>query len=393
MEGSMTRSTSVLLGIVFLASCGSRQAQVDRIYEDGVEVVLNHLKPYRIPNEPSEIVLEKEYAIDAENPDLFKAGLSDIRQFGVDSRGYVYLTQYPRKDECLIFKFDGQGRLMKCFGRIGQGPGEIEGSSYFAVNSRDEVVALDARRKKLLYFTSSGALAKEMLFSRTFVGVIIPLETGNFLVPESQDQTTPGDGEVFLSLLDPQFDKIKTFCRLQVPSFPKGEEKVNAYMPNPTGTFTANRIYVGIIGRDYEFLVYDLDGTLLRKIRKDYRPIEVTSSFQKEVLAKAQKGNPIAERAHFPDHKPAFQYCFADEAGRLFVMTSEKDKASGQNVCDIFTASGVFIGRTAVGYYDLLRLFWEGLSLDVVAKNRRIYTLHEKENGYKELVVYRAIWR
>jgi len=33
------------------------------------------------------------------------------------------------------------------------------------------------------------------------------------------------------------------------------------------------------------------------------------------------------------------------------------------------------------------------MSLDVVAKNGRIFTLYEKENGYKELVVYKAIWR
>jgi len=59
-----------------------------------------------------------------------------------------------------------------------------------------------------------------------------------------------------------------------------------------------------------------------------------------------------------PHHyKPAFQYFFADEAGRLFVMTSEKDEVSGQNACDIFNASGIFIGRIAVGYYDPLRLF------------------------------------
>jgi hypothetical protein len=33
------------------------------------------------------------------------------------------------------------------------------------------------------------------------------------------------------------------------------------------------------------------------------------------------------------------------------------------------------------------------LRLDVVARNGRIYALHEKDDGYKELVIYKAIWR
>jgi hypothetical protein len=84
---------------------------------------------------------------------------------------------------------------------------------------------------------------------------------------------------------------------------------------------------------------------------------------------------------------------FADEKGRIFVSTSEVEKASRQNICDIFNASGVFIGRAAVGYFDMLRMYWEGVTLDVMAENGRFYVLHEKENGYKEIVVSKAVWR
>jgi len=54
---------------------------------------------------------------------------------------------------------------------------------------------------------------------------------------------------------------------------------------------------------------------------------------------------------------------------------------------------GGLFGRAPVGYYDLLRTFWEGLSIEVVAKNGHIYSLREKENGFKELVFYNATWR
>ncbi len=389
----MRRLPSLFLVIGLLALCSGRRPQIDKVMENGVEVVLNHIKPYRVPGEPFNLSLEKEYSVDTEDPDLQKAGFSDIRQFGVDSRGCLYLTQAPRKDEDIIFQFDSRGRLMRSFGRVGQGPGEIEGTSYFGVNSRDEAFAVDSRTRKLISFTSTGEIAQETVFSRSFIGVIIPLENGNFLFPETQESAPSGEGEVFFDLLSPRFEKIRTFCRLKLDSFPAETGKVNAYLPYPTGTVASNRIYVGIPGREYEVMVYDLEGTLLRRIRKEYVPVEVTPAFRDEVLASAPKGNPIVERIYFPDHKPAFQYLFTDEAGQLFVSTSERDVTTGQNVCDIFNPSGVFVGRAAVGYYDLLRLMWEGISLDVVCKNGRFYVLHEKEDGYKEMVVYKATWR
>ena len=241
----------------------------------------------------------------------------------------------------------------------------------------------------VLTFAPSGDLAKETLVPHMLTGAI-PLETGSFLVPDSQELPESGLEEQTLSIFDSQFNERKTFFRSKVPSYSGRTDKINAYYPNPIGSVTSNRIYVGIPGNDYEVYVYDLGGTLLRKIRKDYVAITVTSEFRKEALDKVPSS--MAERLYFPDYKPPFQYIFADEASRLFVMTSQKDGQTGQNVCDIFSASGVFIGRAAVGYYDRLRTLWEGLSLDVVAKNGHIYMLHEKENGYKELVVYKATW-
>lgn len=291
----MKRVCCCLLGIGLLASCGSKQPQIDRIYEEGVEVVLNHLKPYRIPNEPSELVLEKEYVIDTESPGLLEAGLTDIYQFGADSRGFVYLTQHARKDGFVIFQFDGRGRFLKSFGRVGQGPGEIESSSYFGISARDDLFILDNRRNKILTFASSGELVKETLVPHALIGAI-PLENGSFLVPDSRDLPEAGLVEQNLSIFDPQFKERKVFCRFKVADYSGKTEKINAYYPYPTGNVTSNRIYLGVPGREYEVLVYDLEGNLLRKIRKDYIPVTVTAGFQKDVLAKIPKGNPMAER-------------------------------------------------------------------------------------------------
>lgn len=393
IEGNMNKPAYVLFVITLLASCSGGKPQVDKAIENGIEVVLNHVKPYRIPNELSVLGLEKEFVIDAEDPELLKAGLTDIYRFGADSEGSIYIAQRPRKDALVFFRFDDRGQFLKSFGRFGQGPGEIERCSYFGINARDEIFSLDAQKNKITTYSPSGEVLKETLLPPTFIGAI-PLDNGNFLAPENQASPDSGFEEMTFNLLDRQYAKIKAMCRFRYPAqYPETGKKANAFLPSPTGIFTSDRIYLGIPGSDYEILAFDLEGTLLKKIRKEYLPVEVTASFQKEALADLPRGKELAERLFFPANKPAYQYLFADETGRLFVMTSEKDEASGQNVCDIFSASGVFIGRSAVGYFDRLRFFWEGVSLDVVAKNKRMYLLHEKDNGYKELAVYKAIWR
>ena len=386
----MRRLLGLLLGTVFLVSCSGGDPRVDKIVEDGVEIVLNHNEPYRVPGERSEVVLEKEFVIDAESPDLFSAGLTDIYRFGVGADGSIYIAQRPRTDAPVVFKFDEAGHLQGSFGRRGQGPGEIERCAYFGVIGRDEVYLLEGQGRRIVTFASSGELMKETRLPASVIGAI-PLENGNFLTSRAEVWPSEGQEEIAFDLLDRQFAPVKVLHSFKFPVQRPGAAKIDAYLTNPTGSFDSDKVYVGLPGREYEVLVFDLEGTLLRKIRKEYAPVAVTADFRNEALARLPQGR--AERLEFPDHKPSFQYIFADEKGRIFVSTSEVDKASGQNICDVFNASGIFITRAAVGYFDLLRLYWEGVSLDVVAKHGRFYVLHEKENGYKEIVVSKAVWR
>jgi len=388
----MKRLLISLIATSFLVSCSDKQPKVDKVYQDGIEVVLNHAEPYRVPGEPSVLSLEMELAIDAEDPELLQAGLTDIFRFGAGTDGSIYIAQRPRKDVPVVFKFARTGRMEYSFGRSGQGPGEIDRCSYFGVIGRDEVYVLNGQGKRITTFASSGELVKETRLPTSLIGAI-PLENGNFLTSRSEASENKGQEEIAFDLLDRQFALLKVMHSFKFPIQRMGAAKINAYLTNPTGSFDSEKVYLGLPGRDYEVLVFDLEGNLLRKIRKEYAPVAVTAAFREEALARLPQGSPVAGRLEFPDHKPLFQYIFADEKGRIFVSTSEVDKASGQNICDIFNASGVFIGRAAVGYFDLLRMYWEGVSLDVVAKNGRFYVLHEKENGYKELVVYKATWR
>ena len=147
-------------------------------------------------------------------------------------------------------------------------------------------------------------------------------------------------------------------------------------------------------GTFYEILVFDFEGRLIRKIRKEFARVPVTSAEKSALLAKlAARRYPSAEKIDFPAHKPPFQYFFADEKGRLFVVTTERDEETGQNIYDIFNREGVLIGRRPIGWFDILRQYWELLRLDIAANHGRLYVLREKDSGFEELIVFRAAWR
>jgi hypothetical protein len=108
---SLNKSDCAILLLCFLSYCGPSQAEVERTIENGVEVVLNHIEPYKIREEPSIQKFEERFTIDTELDEVAEIGLTDIRDFGVDSEGNIYCLN-TRSDENTIFKFNGEGERL-----------------------------------------------------------------------------------------------------------------------------------------------------------------------------------------------------------------------------------------------------------------------------------------
>ena len=102
----------VLLGcLILIFLCVPKPETPERFVEDGVEVVFNRLEPYEIKGEPSTFTLEREFAIDTEQDEIAKLGLTDINlHFDVDSAGNIYLACHKNADG-MIFRFDRQGNF------------------------------------------------------------------------------------------------------------------------------------------------------------------------------------------------------------------------------------------------------------------------------------------
>ncbi len=136
----MKNSIYIVVILCFLSGCGPKQEKVERIMDDGVEVVINHLEPYKIKGEPSRLRFEEEFRIDFEEEEYLELGIKDLRSFEVDSEGNIFGIDRYRSAGYFLYKFDRNGKYIKRFGRRGQGPGEIQSLSTLTATKDGNII-------------------------------------------------------------------------------------------------------------------------------------------------------------------------------------------------------------------------------------------------------------
>jgi len=392
----MKKSIYLVLILSLFFYCGPKQDRGERVIEDGIEVVINHREPYKIKGEPSNPTLEEEFKIDLQSDDIAEIGLTNISDFVVDSEGNLYFLNM-RSNEELIFQFDRNGSFVDSFVRKGQGPGEIQFSYYLRINNQDEIMVADPMGRKLLILSKDGDVIRETRLGLDING-LFPLENGNYLIQKYLRGTDENIRQFNLILCSSELQEIKVLKKIENPvarpssSRIKGIYSSFALHPNFVWCVSKQNIFVEERERGYEISVYDLEGNLRRKVRKEYTPINIPEEHKKKFLKEIESvaGEELRKKVYFPKHWPPFRYFFTDDNGRLFVMTYEKGKNLNEYEYDIFNANNVFVGRISLGNIQEIPL--GELELDVKARNNRLYCLREKESGYKELVVYKMKW-
>jgi hypothetical protein len=383
MEGKMKKLLAVIIVLFLVCLCCQRQSQIERIKEAGVEVVINHVEPYKIKGESGTPVLKRAFSIDTEKEDILKCGLTDIETFDVDAEGNIFIIQWQSKDN-YVFKFSPEGHFLKSFVRFGQGPGELECGGMVLINPENEVMAKDPSKKKFLVYDREGRFLRETNLEKTYS--VVPLRNGKYLVFWGED--IPKWRKQFVGLCDSEFRDVKVLDTLQYPDVFYVKSPVNRDLMIYGAS--KDNIHIGNTAKRYEIHVYDLDGNLLRKIRKNFKPVAVSEEVKKAYFDLLPKGDPITENFYFTEHWPPFRGLYADDKGRLFVLTYEAGLKSGEFMYDIFNSEGIFIGRMSLANMkNLCRPY----SFTVRAIKDHLYALQEKDSGYKELVVYNIAWK
>lgn len=385
---------SLLIFSMLLTFCPKSHQGPERTKQNGVEIVVNGTKPYTPRSGARSVSPREDFRIDLANEMYATLGLSDIASFDIDSHGRIFLFRRPSGDGALVFMFDDRGRPIRSFLRCGQGPGEVQYPRYEGVTSRDEIVIFDTGRHKVFFFDEDGSLlrAVDVPLDLHPIGEpdIIPLENRNYLIQYWRLGTELKIRGLVIGVFDPGFKIVKDLIEFPVPdSLDKIE---NPFISVPFAGNSSDAIYVGFINKDTDVSVYDLNGNLKRIIRKRSSPVKIPPAFGRELLARLPKNNAMSNNLKLPRCFPGCQYFLPDGEGHLFVATYEKDSASGQTICDVFADDGTFIERVAFGYFDVLKWLGEGQSRQVIIRSGRALCIREKEDGFREIVVYSLRW-
>lgn len=377
----MKKTICLISILIFSSFCGPKQDVVEKIIEDGVEIVLNHLEPYKIEGNPSTLHLDYEFTLDTEDEELLDIGLIGIESFDVDSEGNIYLIQW-QSQENYVYKFDSFGRFLKSFVRFGQGPGELAWGGMVLVNVQGEIMVKDPTRTEFLVFDRDGNLLREIQLGKTVSP--LPLDNGNYLITWQEGDRNPEFYLDYVGLWDSNLEERKELDVLKWanPNVTRYEVNGNKLIHG----MTFKEIFVGHSKRGYEIHVYDSSGNILRKIRKNYKPTKVSEEYKKTFFDRYPDNHPYRTNCYFTNNFPPFRYLFPDDEGRLYVMTYEESEKPGEFLYDIFNSEGIFVGRTKLDNVDNNR------PTPVRAKNKRLYYLHVKESGYKEFIAYKMRW-
>lgn len=390
---------AVLMVAMLAASCARKDAGPQRIRENGVEVVVNGAAPYAVPGQPHSFSLREEFRIDLENAALAEAGLADASTFSVDSKGRIYLFRpvYPGTKGQVIYRFDDHGKFLKSFGTIGQGPGELMYPNFLRMTAADEIPVFTGGTRSLAYLDTDGRLLRSLPMPSGFRFIqnrFVLLPNGNLLGQILPDNEQNRFSKLTLMIFDARLKRIRDVLDFKLSEDWARKELLSGI---PLIAVTGNGFFVNSGPSGSDIAAYDLDGQLIRRIRAPFSAVRIPGEAKKALLDRIpnMRGyEPVRMFIKELETYPRFQALFADDSGRLFVAGTEKDPASGANICDVFSPDGVLIFRAALGYQNLLlSAFLNEPVFGVVFKKDRCYCLCEKADGFKEVVVYTMRWQ
>ncbi len=371
--------------IFYLFNCGKKKDEIDKLIENGVEVIINHLEPYKIGSQSS-LMLEEILNIDTEDDEIAGLGIPDIFGFEANSFGEIFILRNIQGEGDFIFKFDSNGKFIMSFGPKGQGPGEFQNPRHIAIDHRDNILVYDLGPQILHKYNKNGVLVNDYKMSEGETRVTSgPNANLLAMVHSSERDKDRMLNTLFLKLLNPNFEVLQVIDEF---SYEWSRDKPNVVEPIFCWSVSRENIYVVNEDRGNEICVYDFNGKLIRRIRKEYKQIPVSENYKKKILKQFPEGmrEQMSKIVYFPKFHPPSQNLVAGDDGLLLVATFEEGENPEEIMFDIFNEEGVFIARKSLNIYAWEGHLWARIRAD------KLYCLEEKATGYKELVVYKMKW-
>jgi hypothetical protein len=368
-DGKMKYKNFVLSIILFLSVliifvfCGQKKSKWQGTIEEvnGVTVVKNPIEPMYSENV---FGLQEELSIggaDEREEYMF----SRIRDIEVDDEERIYALDHR---EAHIKMFDENGEYIRTIGTKGQGPGELNYPVGLFCSPLKEIMVEDIRNRCLTFYSLEGDYIKSIPTARLFLlrptidskGNIVGLLTNN---KNGVYDFTKADADLnFPQTIDfspfPDFEAFNPFYPIIKWAMAKGDRIIYGYPEK------------------YELKIISPEGKVLRKIMKEYNPVEITQKEKENVV----KGYRQSLKFAFPKYHSAYQSFTLDEEGRIFVQTWNRIEDGEGNFYDVFNAEGEYLIKIFLKFPPLV---W---------KKTKLYTIEEDEEGFQIIKKYKVNW-
>ena len=333
---------------------------------DGVTVVRNP----KVPMYPQgALELQEELTIGmAEGAEEYM--FVRLRGLAVDDQGEIFALD-QRKSRADVFS--GDGSHIRSIGRQGQGPGEFQAAFYIALSPAGELLVGEMGR--LSFFERSGNFLRSQDNSILRLAFLKYLENGDAV-----------GTRMVMDEQNPRYEVAVCGRNLEPKSV-----LASSPMPDPSGKFalfssvirwdiSRGREIVCADGQEgYRLSVFDAGGRPTRTIHKQYDPVPVTDLDIDRQMR--QHGIQSRDEVTIPRFLPPIWWVYADEEGRIFVSTWQRDPKSGVALFNIFDPEGRYLCDYLIPGEPL------------VFKDGKLYAIVQDKEGIQYIKRYRMIWK
>lgn len=336
---------------------------------DGVQVVFNPKNPVPPKGTPTKLTLEEDLSIgEVEGKEEYM--FSRIWYVAVDNEENIYVMD---QGETHIKVFDKNGIYLRTIGKKGDGPGELQYPNEIFITNRNQLVVEDFIRSLNIY-SLDGKFIKYLSTAKLFpVGILVD-SRGYILALTNINE--PGKRGKEIRLFDPNLNYLKTLFTIPEPD----PQIYNPFRAHLHWTLAKDDHVIIGYSEDYELQIFNSEGKLIKKIKKEHIPVKITQEDIEE-WKKRTKRIPPGRKLIVPEHHPAFQFLSADDEGRIFVQTYEKTKDGDGYYYDVFDSEGKYIAKIPLKVRPR------------VLKKKKLYTIEEDENGFHVVKRYKVIWQ
>jgi len=333
---------------------------------DGVQVVRNPKTPM-YPQGALELQEELTIGV-AEGAEEYT--FVSLRGIAVDDQGVIFALDQrkPRVDV-----FSGDGSHIRSIGRRGQGPGEFQTPFFIALAPAGELMV--GGMDKLSFFDHSGGFLRSQENTVQPIAFLKYLDNGDAVGTRMVMDEQKPRYEVVLCGSD-----IKTKAVLASSPMPDPSSKYALFGSVTRWDISSGgEIICGSGEGEYRLNVFDAGGRLVRTVLKEYDPVPVTDLDIGRQMK--QHGFQSRDEVTFPRYLPPIWWIYADEDGRIFVSTWQRDPDSGVALFNIFDPEGRYLCDYRIPGEPL------------VLRDGKLYAIVQDEEGIQYIKRYRMIWR